>query len=474
MSQSQAKDGEYDNLGFQHQGERPPPYPVQQMVYPNPYQTTSPPVNTWNTTSAGSPYPTRRNKGSKSCHWRNILCICLAVFFVLAVIAAVLWYFFYYQCILGKSCRDGGQCLSPSQWCDGVRDCSHGEDESQCFRLHGANSMLQGYTASNEQWMPVCAENWNNNYGKAVCEQMGYDRKDYVSYGQTSAGSLAANGYLTLKPGSYYGSYVTSQLTHSQSCSTQAVTLKCIECGKSLAATRTRIVGGTEAVNEAWPWQVSLQINGQHVCGGSIIAQTWILSAAHCFESYNNPRQWRVYYGNVRLSLMTNGIKVDRIISHPNYNSKTSDSDIALLKLSSPLPFSSTAKPVCLPNAGMSINSPGTRAWITGWGALFSSGPTPPILNQASVTIYSRETCNAPNVLSGLVTETMICAGKLDGGVDSCQGDSGGPLVVEVGNVWFLAGDTSWGIGCAERNKPGVYGNVIYFIDWIYEQMQNE
>lgn len=132
---------------------------------------------------------------------------------------------------------------------------------------------------------------------------------------------------------------------------------------------------------------------------------------------------------------------------------------------------------------------------------IFFSGRSPDTLNQAQVTIYSRETCNRPDVLNGEVTKAMICAGKLQGGVDTCQvrkeflshrlshththqpeiyiysswvlqGDSGGPLVVKEGNVWWLVGDTSWGIGCAWENKPGVYGNVTYFIDWVYKQMQ--
>lgn len=132
------------------------------------------------------------------------------------------------------------------------------------------------------------------------------------------------------------------------------------------------------------------------------------------------------------------------------------------------------------------------------WMLSFSSGPSPDILNQALVTIYSRKACNNREILNGAVTESMICAGKLSGGVDSCQvslallplslthshtdmsrhnsftlqGDSGGPLVVKEADVWWLAGDTSWGIECALKNKPGVYGNVPYFLDWIYWRMQ--
>lgn len=480
MSNNQVNASIYDNRGFQHEEGRPPAYAPQQGIYPHLPQVTptyvaSNPqiINTHHTEVPGAVHNTGQKKGMKKCHWKYILCVSLCVLLVLAVLGLLLWYFLYYQCLLGKSCRTGGKCLSSSQWCDGVRDCSQGEDESQCFRLHGTNFILQSYSSDSHTWMPVCADNWDNNYGRAVCEQIGYTRQDYVSFTQTSAGSLAFKGYMKLKSGSDHGSRIQSQLSHSQSCSAQAVKLNCIACGESSAAPSTRIVGGTEAESGAWPWQVSLQIHRQHLCGGSIISPYWILSAAHCFQTYSDPRLWEVHSDGVSLSLMNNGKTVNKIISHKDFDTDTNDNDIALLKLNTPLTFSRTVKPVCLPNVGVDLSAQ-RQAWITGWGALRSSGPSPDKLNQAQVTIYSRETCNSPQVLDGQVTKTMICAGKLQGGVDTCQGDSGGPLVVKEGNTWWLAGDTSWGIGCAWRNKPGVYGNVTYFIQWIYSQMQND
>lgn len=184
---------------------------------------------------------------------------------------------------------------------------------------------------------------------------------------------------------------------------------------------------------------------------------------------------WTVYSGDVSLIRMSfgSGKSVQKVINHEKYNSVNNDYDIALLKLSTPLTFSGRVKPVCLPNSGVDLSA-GRQAWITGWGALRSSGPSPDVLNQAQVTIYSRDLCNRNGILDGQVTETMICAGKLEGGVDSCQGDSGGPLVAKEGSLWWLVGDTSWGIGCAWRNKPGVYGNVTHLLDWVHWQMQNE
>uniref|UniRef100_A0A3B3ZWP3 Uncharacterized protein n=1 Tax=Periophthalmus magnuspinnatus TaxID=409849 RepID=A0A3B3ZWP3_9GOBI len=401
----------YDNIGFRHDDGRPPAYNQIQSLYPPIPHSTVPHSTVPHSTGPHSTVPHSTVPHSTPQYVPSIPYINthLSTPDVLQTqkkgTAAV-----FYQCFTGRSC--GGKCLSHSQWCDGVKDCAEEEDESQCFRVRGANFLLESYSSVQQSWIPVCADHWDSTHGKAVCQQMGYEG--------------------------------------------------------------SRVVGGTEAVNGAWPWQVSLQIQGKHICGGSIISSMWILSAAHCFQSYNRPNMWKVQYGDVSLSTMRTQLpkSVSKIVSHENYNSHTNDNDIALLKLSSPLTFSSRVKPVCLPNVGVDLSAE-RQAWVTGWGALQVSGSTPDKMNQAEVTIYSRATCNAPYVLNNQVTKTMICAGKLSGGVDTCQGDSGGPLVVKQDGLWWLAGDTSWGIGCASQNRPGVYGNVSYFINWIHVQMQN-
>ncbi|KAK7904238.1 hypothetical protein WMY93_016845 [Mugilogobius chulae] len=377
----------YHNFGFQHDNERPPPYAPTHNLYPSvPHSTpqyvpTNPyAINTQQSTTLE--VLQTQKKVTRRCHWKYILCTSMCVILVVAIVSLLLWYFLYYQCFMGKSC--GGKCLSLSRWCDGVKDCSHGEDENQCFRFRGSNFLLESYSSSSQSWLPVCADNWDDNYGRAVCEQMGYEREDYGSFTQTSAGSSASQGYLRLNPNSDYRSRMQTQLTHSQTCSSRAISLTCIGCGVSSAAPATRIVGGTEAVIGAWPWQVSLQIRGKHICGGSIISSSWILSAAHCFESYNRPSLWKVQYGEVSLQRMgfsSSAKSVDKIISHERYNPETNDNDIALLKLSSQFTFSSTVKPVCLPNVGVDL-SPERQAWITGWGALRASGKTTTSMKQ--------------------------------------------------------------------------------------------
>ncbi|XP_028321665.1 transmembrane protease serine 2 isoform X1 [Gouania willdenowi] len=451
MTFQQPKGPVYDNVGFEQMEERPPAYIPQYPVYPQQnIGCAATVIDTHQSTTSGTSH-IKQNRVSTKHSKKYIISASVFGVFILAVGSILLWYFLSHK------------------WCYG--DCSGEENQSDYFRLHGTNSELQSYSSANQRWLPVCADNWDDHDGRTACEHIGYSRQDYVSFGHT--GSVDPKAYMVLGSDRNRESMLKSQLIESHSCFRGAVTLQCIECGQSANAPNSRIVGGTEALNGAWPWQVSLQISRQHVCGGSIISPKWILSAAHCFETYNNPEQWKVHSGDVRLSQMRTGNSVSRIFAHRSFDPVSNDNDIALLLLDSPLTFTSTKKAVCIPNAGMGLG-PVRKAWITGWGAKRINGPVSDKLNQAEVTIYKRETCNSRSVLNGQVTETMVCAGKLQGGVDSCQGDSGGPLVVEEGNAWWLVGDTSWGIGCAWRFKPGVYGNVTYFTDWIFETMKRD
>ncbi|NXO66736.1 TMPS2 protease, partial [Phainopepla nitens] len=267
------------------------------------------------------------------------------------------------------------------------------------------------------------------------------------------------------------------KLYSSGSCASgNVVSLRCIECGLSSKSVSimNRIVGGSGAVLGQWPWQVSLHVQGTHVCGGSIITRHWIVTAAHCVEGrFSDPHSWRVYAGilNQDEMFLRSGYRVQQIISHPDYDTDSKDNDVALMKLETPLSFSETVRPVCLPNPGMMFQ-PNQQCWISGWGAEYQGGKTSNNLNYVAVPLIERSRCNAVYIYNGMILPTMICAGDLAGGIDSCQGDSGGPLVTLHHSVWWLVGDTSWGTGCATPNKPGVYGNMTVFTDWIYKNMQ--
>uniref|UniRef100_A0A665UMI3 Peptidase S1 domain-containing protein n=1 Tax=Echeneis naucrates TaxID=173247 RepID=A0A665UMI3_ECHNA len=236
-------------------------------------------------------------------------------------------------------------------------------------------------------------------------------------------------------------------------------------CG--ITPLNTRIVGGEDAPPGSWPWQVSLQRFGSHICGGSLINRNWVMTAAHCFFSTSG---WRVSLGRQNLQ-GTNPNEVSttvaRIIIHPNYNRETNDNDIALLRLSSPVEFTDFIRPVCLAASGSVFNN-GTDSWVTGWGTVQEGEPLPfpATLQEVEVPVLGNRQCNCLNGV-GTVTDNMICAGLLAGGKDSCQGDSGGPMVSKQGPVWVQSGIVSFGFGCARPNLPGVYSRVSSYQSWI-------
>ncbi|XP_074207295.1 transmembrane protease serine 9 isoform X3 [Camelus bactrianus] len=232
-----------------------------------------------------------------------------------------------------------------------------------------------------------------------------------------------------------------------------------------------RIVGGVGASPGEFPWQVSLRENNEHFCGAAVVSARWLVSAAHCFNEFQEPTEWVAYAGTTFLSgseASTVRARVARIIRHPSYDPDTADFDLAVLELQGPLPFSRHVQPVCLP-AATHVFPPGKKCLISGWGYLKEDFLVKPeTLQKATVELLDQALC--ANLYGHSLTDRMLCAGYLDGKVDSCQGDSGGPLVCEEpSGRFFLAGIVSWGIGCAEARRPGVYARVTRLRDWILE-----
>ncbi|KAL4680166.1 hypothetical protein H8957_016186 [Semnopithecus entellus] len=227
-----------------------------------------------------------------------------------------------------------------------------------------------------------------------------------------------------------------------------------------------RIVGGTEVEEGEWPWQASLQWDGSHRCGATLINATWLVSAAHCFTTYKNPARWTASFGvTITPSKMKHGLR--RIIVHEKYKYPSHDYDISLAELSSPVPYTNAVHRVCLPDASYEFH-PGDVMFVTGFGALKNDGSSQNHLRQAQVTLIDTTTCNEPQAYNGAITPRMLCAGSLKGKRDACQGDSGGPLVSsDARDIWYLAGIVSWGDECAKPNKPGVYTRVTALRDWI-------
>ncbi|XP_039344675.1 serine protease 56 [Mauremys reevesii] len=250
-------------------------------------------------------------------------------------------------------------------------------------------------------------------------------------------------------------------------------------CGQGVVApnataAKGKIVGGSVAPRGAWPWLVSVRLGGELMCGGVLVGDTWVLTAAHCFAGNRNELAWTVVVGDYDLAKWDEGeqvLPVNRIITHPKFNPKTFHSDVALLELARPVAPSARLSPVCLPE-GPEEPGPGTPCYIAGWGSLYQEGPSAEVVMEARVPVLSQDACRSA-LGKELLTSAMFCAGYLAGGIDSCQGDSGGPLTCQESGSQqsVLYGITSWGDGCGEQGKPGVYTRVTAFADWIRRQM---
>ncbi|XP_067827011.1 transmembrane protease serine 13-like isoform X2 [Heptranchias perlo] len=338
------------------------------------------------------------------------------------------------------------------------------------LRFSGTSSQLEVYGWQDKRWLPVCYTAWSPSLADKTCKQLGY-RSSYQTQGTTGqpSSSLVVNTTKQI-------TNIQSVLSNSLQCTTkETVSLKCIDCGKRIK-TSGRIVGGVPALLGKWPWQVSLHYKSRHVCGGTIISEDWVVTAGHCFfeDEAFDPSKWKVYSGFISQRQLSGATLryVSKITSHRSYSSDTNDYDIALMKLQKPLEFTAQVRPACLPTYNQEFPH-GMACWITGFGRTKEGATsTSDILLEATVNIIGSGTCNRRRIYNGAVTQRMICAGKLSGGVDSCQGDSGGPLVCEVSGTWYLAGVTSWGHGCARINRPGVYAQVTQLSNWMFSQME--
>ncbi|XP_056587833.1 coagulation factor VII-like [Triplophysa dalaica] len=239
--------------------------------------------------------------------------------------------------------------------------------------------------------------------------------------------------------------------------------------------TRSRIVGGTECPKGHCPWQVLLKYGEKGFCGGVIVKPSWILTASHCLEKLK-VKFLKIVAGehDVEVEEGTEQvIQVEEIIMHPEYVSMTADSDIALLRLRSPIVYSAYAVPVCLPLRDMAER----ELWavsmhvVSGWGKRSENGPTSRLLRRLMVPRIRTQECKEISNVS--LTNNMFCAGYIEGKQDSCKGDSGGPLVTPYRNTTFLLGIVSWGKGCARPGSYGIYTRISNYLQWIHEHTSN-
>ena len=289
-----------------------------------------------------------------------------------------------------------------------------------------------------------------------------------------------------------------------------------------------KVIGGEVAPEGAWPWQVALLVGGAPVgtdaqfCGGSLVMDTWVLTAAHCVNMPQDdgsfadlaPSEVSILVGTNTLTPGSGDlIPAAAVFRHPAYSGIEFDFDIALIKLSRApqVPFQTIEVPDA--EYGDLLNQQGVTSIVTGWGLQEGAQPSPQ-LRQAQIQVLDRQMCNtamlearAEDAAGGFgyavqtlgvpdadafaiwdqlmakapdaVSENMICSGTFEGGKTSCNGDSGGPLVVPVdGGGYIQAGIVSWGLtatsghGCEETALFSAYTNISKFVPWLNEVIE--
>jgi hypothetical protein len=233
---------------------------------------------------------------------------------------------------------------------------------------------------------------------------------------------------------------------------------------------QTKITGGTDADIADFPWQVFYE-SGDYLCGGSIINENWVVTAAHCTKKDDgssipaNEMSVKVGATNPYNSLSGERYYVSDVIVHSAYNSNTHENDIALLKIKGPINFKN-AKPIKListDNVAAGATDPGVMSSLTGWGLTKVNPATlPKILQKVQLPIVSNSQASK---VWGTIPSTDIMAGYLNGNKDACNGDSGGPLVVPVYDEYKLAGIVSW--GSSNCDTYGAYTRVSDLSKWI-------
>lgn len=223
-----------------------------------------------------------------------------------------------------------------------------------------------------------------------------------------------------------------------------------------------RIVGGADARIEDFPYQIGLFFNRRHTCGGSILNENTVISAAHC-TSGRAQNNFQVLAGSTSISQGTL-IEVSSVIEHPQYNDFTLVNDIVILKLAERIVFDDARRPLPLPTPSFQVAA-GRPTILAGWGALeWNTNRFPDILQSVIKPALSNAQCQAIYDEEEIL-ETHVCSGEVGG--DACQGDSGGPLVYSGVHL----GIVSWGYGCA-MEWPTVYTRVSEFLSFINSNSQ--
>ncbi|CAG4977667.1 unnamed protein product [Parnassius apollo] len=242
----------------------------------------------------------------------------------------------------------------------------------------------------------------------------------------------------------------------------------CVAAVSAVPAKQQKIVGGSVTTIDQYPFATPLLYSWNLVtywqaCGGTIINNRAILTAAHCTVG-DTASRWRIRVGSTWANSGGTVYNTAQIINHPDYNGRTLDNDVSILRAASTLIFSNVVQAGSI--AGSNYNLADNQAvWAIGWGTTSVGGSLSEQLRHVQIWTVNQATCRTRYAEIGMtVTDNMLCSGWLDvGGRDQCQGDSGGPLIHN--NV--IVGVCSWGHQCALARYPGVNARVSRYTSWI-------
>ncbi|XP_076317919.1 neurotrypsin-like isoform X2 [Tachypleus tridentatus] len=437
---------------------------------------------------------------------------------------------------------NNGKCVILGFLCDGQNDCGDNSDESevQCkapllVRLVNGKNQLSGRVEISRFgiWGTICDDQFDDNDAKVICRMLGYNGSARAHIkghfgpgkGQIWVDELDCDGTETHIAKCSKPPWGQTNCRHNEdagvSCSTHISPtpsvqppVEPVQCGvpdyadqlhvnfndelhmndtrvasessRSQGFTHSlfnpaRIVGGSETIYGAYPWQVDVRIytgsTSFHWCGGVIITDYFVLSAAHCLEKYQQSDYLiRVgEFNNKEVDKYEEDFEIAEMKIHEDFNKGTYlNNDIVLIRIKPKngrgIHFNSHVKPVCLPTYNIHYH-PGTKCIISGWGTTSQTSVADTLMSTV-VPILHMFQCRDSHIYGEeKITNGMFCAGYLQGGIDACKGDSGGPLVCKLGGIYTLFGIISWGNGCAVPNKPGVYTKVQHYLDWINTNM---
>jgi secreted trypsin-like serine protease len=227
-----------------------------------------------------------------------------------------------------------------------------------------------------------------------------------------------------------------------------------------------RIVYGKPVAQGEAPYQIGLIRSGSFICGGSIINQNTILTAAHCVYNYESrPDMFKIRYGTLDRTDSSKDAAVRSIVRHERYSSSKIDYDVAVIILQNPITPSDNAQPVTMDTTDPTTTD---NLLLTGWGRNENSA-LPGMLQKAdSLKFITQATCQSKWGSVNAITPRMLCVESTS--QSACNGDSGGPLVSM--STKKLVGVVSWGAsGCRVGSYPNVFGRIVDLKPWIESKM---